>query len=357
MAGLMPTQIADYVTATLPVFEYNRYQSIAERYQRYEFISRAINTAGDEPGHPGVKKISSEGGQYLDWKVKVRNTGSFGLTGLFAPTTGAIVDHLISARSDWAFARTCWMYDDRENAFQGGRATILKEVPVRDDSAQADMAEGMEDAMWTAGVYGASPASFNGIPSFLVKSSTAAAGFNGGAPSGWTNGIDLISPTTYPQYKNGTATFLSINDGDLLPSLEILNRITYFQSPISYASIVDGMPQYVNYTCQSNIVAYSSYLTAANDNMESDAGRYRGSKLFGGNPWVWVPKLDADTDKPLYGVDWSACEFVFLDDWDIKRQSPIPVGSHQEHAWVVPTEIIGQFRYKDRRRGYVVYHA
>jgi hypothetical protein len=355
MAGLAPNDIADFVETTNKATLKSRYQDIVQKYNQYEFAGRVVPQQGRR------KKATrySIQGTGIQWFVGVVPGAGATKTGLYAPTTGTNVDHTKSMTVQMAMGRSHWQYDDREAAFQGtGVERLLDYLSVREDYANRDYVEFMEDQTWLGGSSSSSsPPDFIGLVDWFQKyQSSSAFGFNGGNPTNWSAGLGGLSRSTYTGLKNGTAEFTVMNDNDLFPTWEEAMRKTRFVPPISYAALVNENTEAncIHYTNNTNIKEYNTYLTLANDNLRVDAGRYRGMAMFKQCPVCWVPALDADTDRPIYSLNWDSFEYVMLPGYQLKRNRPFMVGAQQEHVWRVVNDWIGQWICYDPRLNTVI---
>lgn len=353
MPGLSANAIADFIVGTNEATLENRYQDITQSYNQYEFVGRVVSQAG----RPKKKTRYTIQGTGIKWFIGVNPGADAEETGLYAPTTGTNVDHLKSMQVEMAMGRSQWQYDDREAAFQGtGPEQLIDYIAVREDYANRSYVEMMEAKMWLgASSSTASPPNFIRLTEWFTKGSTSPFGFNGGNPTGWAGGLGGQSRSTYTGLKNGTGRFTTVSDLDLIPLWEEACRKCNFVSPINYNKLVDGMPDCVFYTGNQNIKEYKTYLSLSNDNLKVDAGRYRGMNTFQGNAVCWVPALDADTERPIMGINWKSVEFVQLPGYGMKRQKPMPVGSHQEHVWRVVNNWIGQWICYDPRSNFVLH--
>jgi hypothetical protein len=102
----------------------------------------------------------------------------------------------------------------------------------------------------------------------------------------------------------------------------------------------ETVPSRSSYGLYSGYKAYADYqdlLYNMNDNIGSDAGKFRGGppsnsigqQLFRGIPWEWVPALTEvggtarDLNEPVYGLNWDTFQVKSYDDWFMKRHAPI----------------------------------
>jgi hypothetical protein len=77
-----------------------------------------------------------------------------------------------------------------------------------------------------------------------------------------------------------------------------------------------------------------------------------GTVTFRGHPWIWVPKLDARTDDPVYMIDHSVFYPVCLEG-DYLRESDAIMGPDQHNIFNVFLDLTYNYACVDRRRNAV----
>lgn len=199
----------------------------------------------------------------------------------------------------------------------------------------------------------------NGIKNYVVQSSTATVGQNGGNPSGYSSGMDGLNRTTYPQLKNWTATAASI-DEMLQKMSEMFDKMMWVPpKPQGGEKIPER--RYMVASHYFWFQQYQNFLTNANDNLGSDAGKYRGPiqdnvLKFRGVDWEWVPALTnstyrdttstsnpvADaTNKPVYMLDESTWEIAAARNWFEVLHAPM-VQDNPHNTVAIPFDTIYQ---------------
>jgi hypothetical protein len=342
--------IDDIVLETLNVWRPNRYKDLAQVIQRFEWVQRFIKAT----------KKPIAGGYELEESFKVRDTGSARLTGLFGGRNVPIVPHMKKIRVPWALVEATWGYDIREPAFQGGGRAILHVINVREQSMYCDYAKLMENFMWSAADGPAEdPSQVWGIPTWATKGTNTNFAFGGGNPTGFTDGVGGISSTEVQRWANGTFKYSEVSNDDLFKKWAEAHEKCYFEPPYSYeGESTPEKPNWVNYTTYPVIAAIQSFLTTANDNLLTDAGKFRGTITFKGTPVRNTPALTndesevQDTQHPIYGIDWSKLFWFFLRGWDMKITGPERM-PNQTHGRFVQLDSIGNFICLDRSALYV----
>ncbi len=178
-----------------------------------------------------------------------------------------------------------------------------------------------------------------GLPYILTPSTTAAFGFNGGLPSGYTSkfGID-VSNDRYKGYRNGTFTMSAITDMDGLIKMETANKKCNWKSYKKVSPETEPGEAESDYLIISHedwYFDYSKYLKTHNDEVGMDGGKYSSgrkaldSHIFQGIEWIYAEQFSDDdstaydTTKPMYGVNLSTFEINTYGDWWMKRKKPV----------------------------------
>jgi hypothetical protein len=178
-----------------------------------------------------------------------------------------------------------------------------------------------------------------GLPYILTPSTTAAFGFNGELPSGYTSkfGIDS-SNDRYKGYRNGTFTMSAISDMDGLIKMETANKKCNFKSYKKVSPETEPGEAETDYLLISHedwYFDYSKYLKTHNDNTEKDGGKYSSgrkamdSHVFQGVEWIYAEQFSDedstayDATKPMYGLNLTTFEINTYGDWWMKRKKPV----------------------------------
>jgi len=253
----------------------------------------------------------------------------------------------------WHFQKTHFMVEKREPAMRSKSKTqILDYLKMQESDMYDGFFEANEDWFWTLptapndGTAG-DPLPF-GLPYWIVQyTTTAPFGFNGGNPSGYTSGAAGLAVATYPKWKNGTALYASMSDSDFVAKLSESFDKCHFRAP--RGGFGEKVPDRKYSLCSSYkpFQDYQHHLYGSNDNVGSDAGKYRGgtpgnelgNQVFRGVDWEWVPALslvggDArDLNEPVYGINWDTFRVKNYDGLFMERSGPIEL--NMQHNTIV----------------------
>lgn len=339
MATLQADGLLDLVASTLKDLGEMRITEIATDLQNHVAMRELMRK----------NRVSIEAGQGLQWDVMVQHSGGASFTGLYATDNVNVGQVLKQATLPWRHSTANYAIDHRELAMNRNPRRIVDLLKIRRIDCMIATAELMETAFWgfPASTDDKTP---HGIAYHIVKNSST--GFYGGAQSGY-NDVSGLSPTTYPRWRNWTALYTDVSKDDLLPKWREAAVKTNFVPP------VDGIPTfntgnaYGFYTNYGVIQTLESLLEGQNDNLGNDLASKDGATVFKRTPVMYVPKLDADTTGPVYGVNWGVFKTVILQGWWLKelKIENVP-GQHT----VTAVHIDNTFNWlnRDRRRNFVL---
>ena len=302
--GLTPEQIDDLVENTLHDFEKGKWTDLSMSLQQYFAMN---NMLLDD-------RVGIEGGDQLQWQVKVRNSGAAKNTGMFAVDDVKVLDVTKHCLVPWTKQTTNFAYDVDEESFQSGDAhRIVNLLQLRRHDAMSSFAELMEDNFW--GIPGASSDEAEmkkplGVPYWIVRNATK--GFNGGAPistvSGGHTTVANLSPTTYTSWRNYTGAYVSISKRDLIRLLREATVKCYFKAPVPHPAIVKGeRPRHVLCTTYEVVSRMEEMLEDQNQNLGNDVASKDGQVTFRRSPVYWVPWLENNHDSAGTASVWNGC--------------------------------------------------
>lgn len=339
--------IADLLKSTLRDLGRMKFQQVIQVYQDYEVFSHWFRK----------DKVFFEDGIGIQRNMMLTGANVAKHVGLYATDDVDVFDHLQQLQIPWRHATTNWGFERRELLMNRGKSVITKIIKPRRANAVIKLAEILEDAAWTA------PASTDtiepyGIPYYLVKNATT--GFNGGVPSGHTT-VANISPTTYDKWKNYTIRYTNVTKDDLISEMRTAQRKINWKSPVDIEDFRKGMGQRLRlYTNDATIKLLETVGEQQNENIGRDIAAFGASRdvkfvddviTFRRFPFVYVPKLDNDSTKPIYGVDHSTWTPVVLRGDFMKEE--VGKAPNQHNITTVFMDLTYNYLCIDRRRNFV----
>ena len=339
MATLTATQLNDLVMTTLRDLGKPKFTEIATDLQRHTAVQQLLKK----------NRVVLESGIGVQWDVMVNHTGSAANVGLGASDTINIVDTMVQAQADWRNTTANYAIIGQEISMNEQPARIVNLVQERRIACMIAIAEIMESNFWGPPVASTDLVTPWGVNMWVVKNGTE--GFNGGAPSGYTT-IGL-NPTTYPRWTNWTAPYTAVTKDDLIRKWRKAATFTDFKPPVDGIPTFNTGDQYGYYTNYGVIGPLEEALESQNENLGSDIASQDGKPIFRRSPVNWVPKLEADTTNPVYGINWGVFKTYILSGWWL-RETNVPVypGQHTVSAHFMDSTY--QWISKNRRCNFVL---
>lgn len=317
--ALSATQLGDLVQTTIRDLGKPRYTEIATDLQVHTAMRNLLRK----------NRVELQSGSGVQWDVMIGQSGAAANIGLGASDNVNIVDVMTQATADWRNTTTNYAIIGQEISMNSEPSRIVDLIKTRRIAAMISMAEIMESNFWGPPVAFTDVLTPWGVNTWIVKNATE--GFNGGAPSGYTT-IGL-NPTTYPRWNNWTYQYTQVSQDDLIRHWRKAATFTNFQPPVEGIPTFNTGENYGYYTNYGVLGPLEEVLGSQNDNIGDDVAKYDGRVHFRQIPVNWVPKLEADTTNPVYGLQWGEFKTMILKDWWL-RETHVPIypGQHTVSA-------------------------
>lgn len=268
-----------------------------------------------------------DGGNDWEFAVQMDHNHSARTVGLFESDGSALADTMKNGKVSPRHVNAHYIYDKREKSFQQGGVAVVDLVKTRYVGMIISLYELLEDLLWSKPVDSSDEKDPYGVAYWVVKNATE--GFNGGNPTGFSDGRAGISTSNYPRFANWTAQYAEITKTDLIRKMRRAHRKTRFRSPVSHATPSLGDMKNGIYTNDDVIGIMEEILEASNMNLGNDLASKDGRVMFKSTPVTYVPKLDDDTTDPIFMLDWKWMAIGVLEGWENNLSAPMPVpGKH-----------------------------
>ena len=271
------------------------------------------------------KKVFT-GGNVWEFEAQVDHNHSARAVGLFETDGSNLTDTMIKGTISPRHINAHYIYDQREPAFQRGGVAIVDLIKTRYVGMMVSLFEYLETALWGIPAAGDVKTPF-GIQYWLTRSVTE--GFNGVDHANFPSGRAGISSTTYDRWANWTADYEEVTKDDLIRLMRRGHRKIQFRSPVSHAVPTVGPSSNGIYTNDAVLGLMEEKLEDQNMNLGTDLDKMGGRTMFKGTPVTYAPKLDADTENPVYMLDWKYLAIGILAGWENQLTKPYMVpGKH-----------------------------
>lgn len=353
---LTPTALNDLVIATTRELSKGKWTQAAQTFQRYETLSKWFKE----------KKVQVDSGYGISRTIQLSLAGAAKHNSFADADNPVIKDLLTQVTNNWVHAQTHWAYYYQEQLMNGTVNRIIDEIKARSEGSMIDMAEELENKTW-----GAAPTTTSentlprGVQYWIVPSSTAAVGFNGGAPSGHTT-VGGINPTTNANWKNATGTFTAWTKDQFVDSACQLMYECNFESPVGREDFYSAKGQnfriYCSYAASRQI---SKIGEAQNENLGKDIASMDGIVTLKSNAIIPLPVLkqydsastfNTSGNSPVYFINHQTFYPVVLKGDFMRESEPLRL-PQQHNAYAVYRDLTYNFLCVNRRSNGVLYKS
>lgn len=263
------------------------------------------------------------GGENWEFQAQIDHNHSAKTVGLYEDDTSALKDTMIDGEVEPRHVNAHYIYDLREKAFQRGGTAIVDLVQTRYTAMKISFFKLLEDILWGKPADSSDKKTPFGLAYWLTRSTTE--GFHGGNPAGFVNGRAGISTQDHSRWANYTAAYKSVSKEDLVRKMRRAYRKSQFRSPVSHATPDLGKMGNGIYLNDYVIGLLEEMLEDQNMNLGNDIASKDGRTLFKGTPLTYAPKLDDDSQNPIYMLDWKTLAIGVMDGWENNLTAPYMV--------------------------------
>lgn len=338
MPVLQTTDIPDLIEATLEDLGPMQLTDLMSELQEYHAFNRLLRKSQrrKEGGSRIRINILKDKNSTARWK------GYYALDGDTNQQDG-----MTHGQVDWRNADFNWSYDEMEVDVNAGQSQIQDYIRVKRIQALQGWADFVEDWFW-----GLPPPSTDTLIAYplrywVVKNvtatgdedTTAGAGSHSGSVPTGSDGVAHtsvggISPTTIPRWKNYAFKWTNVTEDDLLVKWRRAMRRIFFKPPmgVNYPGHVSPTAvQHEHFVSGNTMNAFERLAEKRNDNLGYDFAAKQPT--FARAPIVWAPKIDDDSDDPIYSHNWAAWKTLILrGKWMKERKATQAPNQHT--VWV-----------------------
>lgn len=330
MATLTANDIPDLIESTENDLGRMKLTDLTSTVQHY----RGYNRLWREP------QVDVQGGANININILTEQNNTSRFVGMYAVDGDATqVDGLDHGTVPWRFADFYWAWEENEMDINSGAAVIQDYVRVKRLQALLGWATFI-DTWWFA----EPPSSTNKLTPYNLRywitKDVTTAGADGVAGSGSHSGAAPsghstkggINPTTYTNWKNYTFKYVDISEDDLIVKWRNMLRRINFEPPMGATYPPQGGAVMNEHLIQEEMLSGLERLAETrNDNLGFDFAAT--SPTFGRAPLTWCPRLDSDTDDPIYTMDWGVFKTCVLRG-KFMRERKAYQAPRQHKVWV-----------------------
>lgn len=342
MAALRLSDINDVVTTTLDDYGPPTFLQCAQRLTRYEMFMRWWRE----------EKVMIQSGIGITRRIMTDHDDDNLHVGPYSVDTVDFSDHLKSLRVEWVNIKKGWTFNYHELLANRGEALLTDLLLPKRSNAILNIASDVEKKGWSAPAGPDDNLVPYGVPFWVVKN--AAAGFNGGNPSGFSTTAG-INRSTVETSRNYTDDYDDVSEDDLLMKMHGARLETSFEAPDEVGGeggvAAESFRIYVN---KATHLRLNKLARAQNDSLGMDLAVGEGGKVtYAGSPMVYVPKLNEDTSDPVYMLYHDVFHPVVRED-DFLRESEVLRYKDNHDTYVVWIDTSYNYICEDPRRQTVI---
>ena len=343
MPSVQVSDLGDLTALTLRDLGPLKFQQIAQSLQYYEVFSKWF-----------VKdKVSFDSGQGIQKNLMLSyDTTAAKHVGLMDTDQTNVPAVISQLQVPWRHVQTSWsvMYVT-DVLMNRGKALVLNVIKPRRTQALVGLVEELETKAFTTAPGTANTTDPYSVQYWIVENATT--GFNGNTPGSHTT-VGNINPNTSTNFRNYTAVYTNKTKADLIAKLRTAHRSVRFKSPVTVADYRAGMgDRYRVYVNEVTMSAIEDLGEGQNENLGRDIASMDGQMVFRRHPIIWVPKLDARTDDPVYLIDHSTFYPVCLKG-NYLRETPADKAPNQHNHFQIFIDLTYNYVCLDRRRNAVL---
>jgi len=268
-----------------------------------------------------------DGGQDWEFEAQMDHNHSARTVGLYEQDGSSENDTMKDGKVAARHVNAHYIYDQRLPAFQRGGTAVVDLVKTKYTGMMVSFYELLEELLWGKPSDSGDDKTPYGLAYWVTRSATE--GFNGGNPSGFTDGRAGISTVDFPRFANWTGQYAAVTKEDLIRKMRRAHRKIQFRSPVSHATPALGSMKNGIYTNDAVIGLIEEALEAQNQNLGNDIASKDGKSMFKSTPLVYAPYLDNDSTDPIYMLDWKWLAIGAMAGWENNLSSPYMVpGKH-----------------------------
>ena len=265
------------------------------------------------------------GGTDWTFEIQMDHNHSARTVELYETDGSSENDTMQDGKVDVRHINAHYIYDKRLPAFQRGGTAIVDLIKTKYVGMMVSFYELLEEILWSKPDDSSDTKTPFGLAYWVVKNATE--GFNGGNPTGFSDGRAGIDTSSYPRWANWTAQYASVSTEDLVRKMRRAHRRTQFRSPVSHAKPDMGGMRNGIYINDTVIGLLEELLETKNMNLGNDLASKDGRTMFKSTPLTYAPKLDDDSTDPVYMIDWKKLAVGVLAGWQNQLSKPEPVPS------------------------------
>lgn len=339
----------DLIAGTLPDLGRMKFQQVYQDLQEFEVYSKLLKKGRVDIQSSGVG---------CNKNIMIADAASDAAhQGYTDEDSTNIQDTMRTLKVNWVHVVTKWsVIYQTDILMNSGSAEIFNVLKTRRCKAMIDLAQILEDAYFGAVPDADDETNPRALKYWFVQNATT--GFTGTAPSGYTL-VGNLNPSLLTRWRNYAGTYTGVvSKKGAIKTLRTAHRQCGWKSPVQVPDYTKGSGEkYRLFVNGTTLEEFEEVGEDQNENLGKDVASMDGTIVFKKHPIVWIPKLDADTNNPIYLQNNDTMMLAVLKG-DFLRETPPKTHAPFQHN-VFQTFVDTTYApiCVDRRRNAVLYQA
>jgi hypothetical protein len=308
------------------------------------------------------KNVESMSSYQFDWDINMSTAGNARNSSELESDSTAQTPTMQTASVNLRHSQTSYTYTMGQLMANGAMSRNREDglrlwnfLQEQRGGAWVDLADLIENDFWGSPTHPTTDTTtpFGLLHGLCTSTSGAAAatdagGFLGTVPNSNFTTVYGVNPTTYPRHANWTHQYVNVTRDDLIRKLKLGAYKTRFTPPIKLPEITTDYQ--VGYFSNFSVInELENKLEDRNENLGNDLDSKGGKTHLKSAPFEVVPKLDSDTNNPVYQVDWASTKIKALKGFHFKETNP-RVNGDKHLVLEVFVDVYWAIALTDRRR-------
>jgi len=267
------------------------------------------------------------GGDDWEFQCQIDHNYSARAVTMYETDGSAMTDTMVTGKVNPRHINAHYTYDKREKAFQRGGVAIVDFIKTKYTAMMVSLYEYLETVLWSKPTNSTDNKTPFGIAYWVLKNAADSEGFHQSNPAGFTSGRANIDSTASgnERWSNWYSRYIAVEKQDLIRRMRTAHRNIQFRSPVSHSQPELGGMKNGIYAGDTVVGLMEELLEGQNMNLGDDLASKDGRTVFKSTSITYAPKLDDDSQDPVYMLDWKWLAIGVLAGWENELTKPYMV--------------------------------
>jgi len=319
---ILAQNMPDLIAGTLPDLGRMKFQQVYQQLQEFEVYGKLL-----KKGRVDIQ----DNGIACHRNIMIADaTSDAAHMGYMDEDNTNIQDVMRTLKVNWVHVVTKWaMVYQTDVLMNSGAAEIFSVMKTRRCKAMIDLAQVLEDAYFGAVPDASDETNPRALKYWFVQNATT--GFTGLAPSGYTL-VGNLNPSLLSRWRNFAGTYTGVvSKKGAIKTLRKAARECGWVTPVKVPDYTKGAGEkYRLFVNGTTMEEFEEVGEDQNENLGKDVASMDGTIVFKKHPIVWIPKLDADSNNPIYFQNNDTMKLAVLKG-DFLRETPPKTHAPKQH--------------------------